>query len=221
LIINQPAANGTIKAVRFCGAKGLTQKGKAMEELRTRINAEGQNLGKGILKIDSFLNHQIDASLMELVGIEIAERFQGTNPTRILTAEVSGIVPAIMVARAMENIPVVYARKHKPITMQEPVYIEVAPSHTKGSEVNLMVSPEFLEAGDRILIVDDFLASGRTIEALARIVQHAGATLVGIAAVVEKSFEGGRDELARWNVPIFSVATISDMSDGKIVLSDD
>jgi len=191
-----------------------------MEELRARIIAEGQNLGKGILKIDSFLNHQIDASLMESVGKEIAERFQGTNPTRILTAEVSGIVPAIMVARAMENIPVVYARKHKPITMQEPVYIEVAPSHTKGSEVNLMVSPEFLEAGDRILIVDDFLASGRTIEALARIVQHAGAALVGIAAVVEKSFEGGRDELARWNVPILSVATISDMSDGKIVLSD-
>jgi xanthine phosphoribosyltransferase len=104
--------------------------------------------------------------------------------------------------------------------MQEPVYIEVAPSHTKGSEVNLMVSPEFLQAGDRILIVDDFLASGRTIEALARIVQHAGARLVGIAAVVEKTFEGGRDELAKWNVPIFSVATISDMRAGKIVLSE-
>ena len=191
-----------------------------MEELRARIIAEGQNLGRGILKIDSFLNHQVDARLMEMVGKEIAERFQETSPTRILTAEVSGIVPAIMVARAMENIPVVYARKHKPITMQEPVYIEVAPSHTKGSEVNLMVSPEFLQAGDRILIVDDFLASGRTIEALARIVQHAGARLVGIAAVVEKTFEGGRDELAKWNVPIFSVATISDMRAGKIVLSE-
>ncbi len=191
-----------------------------MEELRARIIAEGQILGKGILKIDSFLNHQVDARLMELVGNEIAERFRGSNPTRILTAEVSGIVPAIMVALAMENVPVVYARKHKPITMQEPVYIEVAPSHTKGSEVNLMVSPEFLKAGDRILIVDDFLASGRTIEALARIVQHAGATLVGIAAVVEKIFEGGRDELAQWNVPIFSVAAISDMRDGKIVLSE-
>jgi len=191
-----------------------------VEELRARIIAEGQNLGRGILKIDSFLNHQVDARLMEMVGKEIAERFQETSPTRILTAEVSGIVPAIMVARAMENIPVVYARKHKPITMQEPVYIEVAPSHTKGSEVNLMVSPEFLQAGDRILIVDDFLASGRTIEALARIVQHAGARLVGIAAVVEKTFEGGRDELAKWNVPIFSVATISDMRAGKIVLSE-
>lgn len=191
-----------------------------MEELRARIITEGQILGKGILKIDSFLNHQVDARLMELVGNEIAERFRGSNPTRILTAEVSGIVPAIMVALAMENVPVVYARKHKPITMQEPVYIEVAPSHTKGTEVNLMVSPEFLKAGDRILIVDDFLASGRTIEALARIVQHAGATLVGIAAVVEKIFEGGRDELAQWNVPIFSVAAISDMRDGKIVLSE-
>jgi len=191
-----------------------------MEELRARIIAEGQNLGGGILKIDSFLNHQVDARLMEMAGKRIAERFQETNPTRILTAEVSGIVPAIMVARAMENIPVVYARKHKPITMQEPVYIEVAPSHTKGREVNLMVSPEFLQDGDRILIVDDFLASGRTIEALVRIVQHAGATLVGIATVVEKTFEGGRDELSRWNVPILSLATIIDMSAGKIVLSE-
>ena len=191
-----------------------------MEELRARIIAEGQNLGGGILKIDSFLNHQVDARLMEMAGKRIAERFQETNPTRILTAEVSGIVPAIMVARAMENIPVVYARKHKPITMQEPVYIEVAPSHTKGREVNLMVSPEFLQDGDRILIVDDFLASGRTIEALARIVHHAGATLVGVATVVEKTFEGGRDELSRWNVPILSLATILDMSAGKIVLSE-
>jgi xanthine phosphoribosyltransferase len=123
-----------------------------------------------------------------------------------------------MAAKALDNLPVVYARKHKPITMSEPVYIEVAPSHTKGSEVNLMVSPEFLHEGERVLIVDDFLASGKTIEALARIVDNAGAELVGIATVVEKRFEGGRQALAHWKVPIMSAAIISDMSEGRIVV---
>lgn len=190
-----------------------------MEALRRRIEAEGQNLGRGILKIDSFLNHQIDAILMEQIGQAIAAEFGATQPTRVLTAEVSGLIPAAMTGKAMGNIPVVYARKKKPITMKEPVYVESAPSHTKGDEVLLMVSPEFLHASDRVLIVDDFLATGRTISALARIVQASGATLVGIAAVVEKTFEGGRDMLAEWNVPIYAAATIVDMADGRIQLS--
>jgi xanthine phosphoribosyltransferase len=190
-----------------------------MELLKERILHEGQNLGRGILKIDSFLNHQLDAELMEAVGNEIARRFVDNKPTRVVTAEVSGIVPAVMAGKALGNIPVVYARKHKPITMMEPVYIDAAPSHTKGGEVMLMISPEFLHASDRVLIVDDFLASGRTIDALARIVHNSGAELVGIAAVVEKIFEGGRDALAHWGVPIFAAATITDMDEGKIVLA--
>lgn len=190
-----------------------------MDLLKQRILAEGKNLGRGILKIDSFLNHQIDAMLMEAVGAEIAREFAGARPSRILTAEVSGLIPAAMVGKALGNIPVVYARKHKPITMMEPVFIETAPSHTKGNEVALMVSPEFIQAGDRILIVDDFLATGRTIDALCRIVQSAGAELVGIATVVEKTFEGGREALTSWGVPIYAAATIVDMSEGKIILS--
>lgn len=191
-----------------------------MQLLKDRIRREGENLGRGILKIDSFLNHQIDPELMIAAGEEIAARFADSRPTRILTAEVSGIIPAVMAGRALGNLPVVYARKHKPITMREPVYVDTAPSHTKGGEVLLMVSPEFLSADDRILIVDDFLASGRTIDALARIVASAGAALVGIATVVEKTFEGGREQLAHWGVPILALATISDMSEGKIVVSD-
>ena len=189
-----------------------------MEALRQRILQEGQNLGRGILKIDSFLNHQVDAKLMEAVGEEIAHRFAKSGATLVLTAEVSGIIPALMTGRAMGNIPVLYARKHKPITMMEPVYVDGAPSHTKGGEVMLMVSPEFLHAHDQVLIVDDFLASGRTIDALGRIVSNSGATLVGIATVVEKSFEGGRDLLAHWGVPIEAVASISDMSGDSIVV---
>ncbi len=189
-----------------------------MEVLKERIRREGKNLGRGILKIDSFLNHQLDADLMEGIGAEIAAFFEGTKPSRILTAEVSGIVPAVMAAKALGNIPTVYARKHKPITMMEPVLVDTAPSHTKGGEVMLMVSPEFLHADDRVLIVDDFLASGKTIDALARIVKNSGSTLVGIAAVVEKSFENGREALSHWGVPIMAAATITDMSNGKIEL---
>lgn len=189
-----------------------------MQALKQKIWSEGKNLGRGILKIDSFLNHQIDAALMEEVGVYLAERFTAVSPNRILTAEVSGIIPAVMVAKAMGNLPVVYARKHKPITMQEPVFVDAAPSHTKGGEVMLMVSPEFLHPDDRILIVDDFLASGLTIDALGRIVQRSGATLVGIAAVVEKRFEGGRDALAHWGVPIESAAIIAEMRDSEIIL---
>lgn len=189
-----------------------------MEALRQRILEEGQNLGRGILKIDSFLNHQVDAELMEAVGEEIARRFADSQVTLVLTAEVSGIIPAIMAGKAMDNLPVVYARKHKPITMMEPVFVDGAPSHTKGGEVLLMVSPEFLHEYDRVLIVDDFLATGRTIDALGRIVANSGATLVGIATVVEKSFEGGREVLAHWEVPIEAVATIVNMDDGQIVL---
>lgn len=190
-----------------------------MERLRQRIQAEGQNLGRGILKIDSFLNHQVDADLLAEAGREIARRFAATRPTRILTAEVSGIIPAVMTGLALDNLPVVYARKHKPITMEEPVFVESAPSHTKGGEVLLMVSPEFIERGDRILIVDDFLASGLTLDALARIVDAAGATLVGVAVVVEKSFEGGRALLAHWDVPIEALATITSMEGSTIAVA--
>jgi len=189
-----------------------------MELLKQRILAEGKNLGRGILKIDSFLNHQIDPRLMETIGERIAAEFARERPSRVLTAEVSGLIPAAMAGKALGNLPVVYARKHKPITMKEPVYIETAPSHTKGNEVSLMVSPEFLHDGERILIVDDFLATGRTIDALCRIVRNAGADLVGIAAVVEKTFEGGRNMLGKWEVPIFAAAIITDMSEGKIEL---
>lgn len=187
-----------------------------MKELINRIRTEGENLGRGILKIDSFLNHQVDPALLEAAGAEIAGRFAAATPTRILTAEVSGIIPAVMAGKALGNIPVVYARKRKPITMREPVFIESAPSHTKGGEVLLMVSPEFLLASDRVLIVDDFLASGRTLDALARIVQASGATLVGIATVVEKTFEGGRSALSHWGVPIESLAIIDEMTDDTI-----
>jgi xanthine phosphoribosyltransferase len=190
-----------------------------VEVLKQRILAEGKNLGKGILKIDGILNHQVDPMLLQAVGEEIARRFEGEAVTRILTAEVSGIGPALMAGLALQ-VPVVYARKHKPITMKEPVYVDSAPSHTKGGSVFLMVSPEFLLADDRVLIVDDFLASGKTIRALMRLVEQANAELVGVATVVEKSFEGGREFLADRCDRIESMVIITDMSNQTITFAD-
>ncbi len=188
-----------------------------MEALKQRILAEGQNLGQGILKVDSFINHQIDTHLMFDVGRELARHFVDVGATKVITAEISGIAPALATAHAL-NVPVIYARKTRPVTMTGPLYVEVAPSHTKGSDVFLMVAAEFMGPGDRVLVIDDFLASGATISALVRLVEHAGATLVGIGTAIEKRFEGGREELAYLNVPIVSLAVVTDMSDGKIVL---
>jgi xanthine phosphoribosyltransferase len=191
-----------------------------MENLKRRIRQEGRNLGRGILKVDSVINHQVDATLMLEAGVEFARQFEDANPTRILTAEVSGIIPAMATAYAM-GLPLVYARKHKPVTMMDPVFVEFAPSHTKGGEVSLMVSPEFLHPGDRVLIIDDFLATGRTIDAMARIVESAEAQLVGIGTLVEKSFEGGRENLAHLEIPIVSLVIIDEMrNDGTIVFAE-
>jgi xanthine phosphoribosyltransferase len=192
-----------------------------MKALQERILAEGQNLGSGILKIDSLLNHQIYPDLMMEMGREMARRFANVPIDRILTAEISGIAPALTTALVL-NVPVVYARKLKPITMAGPVFLETAPSHTKGGEVNLLVSAEFLHAGEKVLIIDDFLATGKTLMALARMVKSAQAELVGVGVVVEKTFEGGRDFVrkAGFDVPVEALAVITNMDDGKIVFAD-
>ena len=189
-----------------------------MDALKERILRDGKNLGGGILKVDSFINHQVDPGLMAACGQELARRFRDLGATRVLTAEISGIAPALTTALWLK-LPVVYARKTKPVTMTDPVYVEAAPSHTKGLSVFLMVSPEFLGPGDRVLIVDDFLASGQTIGALVRLVRHAGAELVGVGALIEKSFEGGREELEALGIPLHALVTVTDMSDGQIVLA--
>lgn len=193
-----------------------------MQALKDKILAEGQNLGSGILKIDSILNHQIYPDLMVEMGQEMARRFAGIQVDRILTAEISGIAPALMTGIVM-NVPVVYARKKKPITMAGPVFLETAPSHTKGGEVPLLVSAEFLHAGEKVLIIDDFLATGKTLLALARMVASAKAELVGVGTVVEKAFEGGRNlmhQAGYTNIPIEALAVIISMDNGQIVLAE-
>lgn len=190
-----------------------------VKELKERILREGKNLGNGILKVDGFVNHQVDPALMDACGKEFAKRFASVGATKVLTAEISGIAPAVATALHM-GLPVVYARKHKPITMPDQVLLTLAPSHTKGRTVELIVSPEYLAGGERVLIIDDFLASGNTILGLVRLAETAGSQIVGIGVLIEKNFEGGRDVLKPLGMPIEGLARISSMEDGVIEFSD-
>ena len=187
-----------------------------MDILKERILREGKILGNGILKVDGFINHQVDPLLMDACGKEFARRFREVGATKILTAEISGIAPALTTAIHL-GVPVVYARKHKPVTMPDQVFLTLTPSHTKGRIVELIRSPEYLAGGEKVLIIDDFLATGATIQGLVRLAQTAGAKIVGVGALVEKSFEGGRQALTYLGVPIESLACITSMENNRIV----
>jgi xanthine phosphoribosyltransferase len=187
-----------------------------MEQLKKRILEEGQYIGNGILKVDSFVNHQVDPYLMNEAGKEFAKLFMNFSATKILTAEISGIAPAVSAGLHL-GIPVVFARKHKPITMPDQVLLTLSPSHTKGRTVELIVSPEYLGAGERVLIIDDFLATGKTIEGLIQLAQIAGAEVVGVGALIEKSFEEGREHLEAMGIHVESLARIKSMSEEGII----
>jgi xanthine phosphoribosyltransferase len=191
-----------------------------VQALKDRILSEGKNLGNGILKVDGFINHQVDPVLMDVCGQELARRFRSVGATKVLTAEISGIAPAVTTALHL-GLPVVYARKHKPITMPDQVFLTLTPSHTKGRTVELIISPEYLAGGERVLIIDDFLASGATILGLVRLAQTAGAKIVGIGALIEKNFEGGRAALEHLGVQIEALARIKSMQGDDILFSED
>lgn len=188
-----------------------------MQALKDRVLKEGKNMGGGILKVDSFVNHQVDPKLMNEAGKEFARIFNDIGATKILTAEISGIAPAVYTGLHL-NLPVVYARKRKPITMPDQVLLTLAPSHTKGRTVELIVSPEFLTGGERVLVIDDFLASGATIMGLVRLAETAGAIVVGIGTLIEKTFESGREALLPIGVPVVSLVAVTSMDGDDIIL---
>jgi xanthine phosphoribosyltransferase len=192
---------------------------RKMRELKEKILKEGKILGNGILKVDSFINHQVDPMLMDACGREFARRFADVKATKVLTAEISGIAPALTTALHL-GLQVVYARKTKPVTMPDQVYLTLAPSHTKGRMVELIISPEHLPHGERVLIIDDFLATGATILGLVRLAQTAGAEIVGVGALIEKNFEGGREALQKLNVQVESLAVISSLENDTITFAD-
>lgn len=187
-----------------------------MEALKEKILNEGTAIGKDIVKVDGFLNHQLDVRFLEEIGKEFARRFADVQVDRILTVESSGIVIAAAAAQQMGYPPVVFAKKAAPNTMTEGFYEEEARSFTKGTVSRLVVSEKYLNAGERVLILDDFLAYGESSLAMTEMVRRAGAEVVGVGAVIEKGFQGGSEKLRAKGCRVESLAVIDKIEDGVI-----
>jgi xanthine phosphoribosyltransferase len=186
-----------------------------MELLKNKIREEGNVLNDTVLKVDSFLNHQIDPNLMMAMGDEFASRFTNAGVTKILTIESSGI--AIAMATGLKlGVPVVFARKKKSVIMNEEVYSTTVFSFTKKETSDVTVLKKFLPAGERILIIDDFLASGEAALGLANIVRQAGSELVGIGIVIEKTFQPGATRIREAGYRLESLVRIASFSNGQV-----
>lgn len=188
-----------------------------MEELKQRILNEGQVLSDSILKVDSFLNHQIDPTLMYHIGQEFARRFAGEKITKILTVESSGIAVALMTGLAL-NTPVVFAKKKKATTMDSEVYLGRVYSYTRRESVYIVVAKKYLSSKDRVLIIDDFLATGEAAQGMLQIVEQAGAELVGVGIAIEKAFQKGGKILRKKNIRVETLVEVNNLSSGHIEL---
>lgn len=187
-----------------------------MQELKDRILKDGKCLGTDILKVDSFLNHQIDVGLTARMGQEFARLFAGLGINKILTIETSGIPAAYAAARAMGDLPLVFAKKTSPSTMVDGVYSAPVKSFTKGTVSNVIVSKRYIGPGDVVLLIDDFLAHGEAAGGLLEICRQAGAQCAGLGAVIEKKYQGGAGRLREKGLKVQSLAVITSLKDGKI-----
>ena len=188
-----------------------------MKSLINRIIQDGRCLDGGILKVDRFINHQMDPYLMKQVAVEFMNRFAETKPTKILTVEASGIAPAVMLGYVME-LPVVYVKKKKPSTMSD-FYVTNVRSFTKQRDYTLIISREYLSPEDRVLFIDDFLAFGNTGIGVSDLCKQAGAELVGMGFIIEKEFQGGRKVLTEAGVEkIESLAIIESLENNQVKL---
>ena len=183
-----------------------------MELLEQRIRQDGRIKPGGVLKVDNFLNHQIDSSLLFELSKEFKRRFEGENINKVLTIEASGIALASMTAYLL-SCPLVFAKKSKTKNQSDDVYAVEVPSFTHGNTNTVLVSKEYLGPGDRVLIVDDFLATGAALAGLVNLVDQAGGAVVGAGIAIEKVFQGGGDMLRAEGVRIESLARIASMGD--------
>lgn len=181
-----------------------------MELLKERIRKDGKVKDGNVLKVDSFLNHQIDVKLLEEIGKEFKSLFGKEEVTKVLTIEASGIGIAVETARAF-GVPVVFAKKSKTKNIAGEVYTSKVMSYTHGREYDIIVSKDFLGPEDRVLIVDDFLANGAALEGLIHLIKDAGATLCGCGIVIEKGFQPGGEELRKRGINIQSLAIVDSM----------
>lgn len=189
-----------------------------MELLKDKIRQEGRVKGQGILKVDSFLNHQLDVALFEEMGKAFAKRFAGEGVNKILTIETSGIAIATSTARYFDYCPVVFGKKYVSLNLDDEIYSSDVYSYTKQQAYKIMVSKKYLSATDRILIIDDFLANGKAVEALIDLIEQAGATLIGVGIAIEKGFQDGGSLIRQKGIPLESLAIVDEMSEEKGII---
>ena len=183
-----------------------------MELLKQRIRKDGKIRGTEVLKVDSFLNHQMDVELFDAIGAEFKRRFADCTVTKILTIEASGIGIACLAARHF-GCPVVFAKKSQSRNISPDVYTAKVESFTHGKVYDVVVSKEYLNPGDKILLIDDFLANGEALRGLAKLVADSGAHLVGAGIVIEKAFQPGGDQLRAGGMRVESLARVAAMSE--------
>lgn len=191
-----------------------------MKLLKQKILNEGKVLSTSVLKVDSFLNHQIDPELMQQIGEEFTARFTEAGITKILTLESSGIAPSTMAGLRL-GVPVIFARKRKSLTLIDHLYSAKVHSYTKKETNEISVSQDFISSDDVVLIIDDFLANGQAALGLLDIVEQAGALLAGVGIVIEKGFQGGGDMIRKRGIRVESLATIESLADGKVTFKED
>ena len=189
-----------------------------MQLLKDRIRKDGKIKEGNVLKVDSFLNHQMDVKLFQEIGKEFKRRFEGEEITKILTIEASGIGIACVAAEVFD-VPVVFAKKTQTKNIAGDVYTTKVESFTHGRAYDIIVSREFLGKGDKVLLIDDFLANGKALEGLAELVKKSGAELVGAGVVIEKGFQVGGDIIRSKGIHLESLAIVESMDEktGEVV----
>lgn len=186
-----------------------------MKLLEDRIRSDGEVLPGNVLKINSFLNHQVDPELMKKVGEEFSRLFKDSGVTKVLTCEASGIAPGVMAAYEL-HVPMVFARKKKPATLNDAVYWADVYSYTKKVTNQICVEQKFLHKDDHLLIIDDFLANGEAVKGMINIANQAGAEVAGVGIVVAKTFQGGSDWLKEHGYRLEALAEIASLANNQV-----
>lgn len=191
-----------------------------MKLLEDRIRQDGTVLPGNVLKVDNFLNHQVDPQLMDQLGAEFSRRFADAGITKILTVESSGIAPAVMTGLHL-NVPVIFARKHKSLTLTDQLYTAKVYSYTKQVTNDISIDRRFLNSEDRVLIIDDFLANGQAVQGLLDIAKTAQIEVAGVGVVIEKRFQKGHKMVTDAGIQLEALASIAAFENNTVTFAED
>lgn len=186
-----------------------------MKLLEEKILKDGIAVSEDILRVDSFINHQVDPVLMAEIGKEFASHFEGHNITKVATIESSGIAPALTCAAAL-GIPMIILKKQPSKTLNSDLYQTIVTSYTKGTSYELTLSSKFVTSNDHVLIIDDFLANGEAATGALRLIRKSHATIAGVGVIIEKAFQPGREKLEAQGIEVYALARIAKLGAGVI-----